>query len=55
MTTDQTKIQLCDVMLTMEHLQKQFEQCQQYKQQLLQRLQEMEKVDVVQDGAATEE
>ncbi len=55
MTTDQTKIQLCDVMLTIEHLQRQFEQLSQYKQQLLQQLQELEKVGVVQEVAATEE
>ncbi len=55
MTTDQTKIQLCEIMLTMEQVQRQFEQLGQYKQQLLQQLQELEKVDVVQEVAATEE
>lgn len=55
MTADQTKIQLCEIMLTMEQVQRQFEQLGQYKQQLLQQLQEMEKVAVVQEGEAIEE
>lgn len=55
MTSDQTKIQLCDIMLTMEHLQRQFEQCQQYKQQLLQQIQELEKANVIQEATTFEE
>ena len=55
MTEDQTKIQLCEIMLTMEHVQRQFEQLSQYKQQLLQQLQEMEKIAVVQEEEAIEE
>ncbi|WP_312516227.1 hypothetical protein [Anaerospora sp.] len=55
MTKEEIKVQMCDIMLTMEHLQRQFEQCQQYKQQLLQRLQELEKAVIVKEVAATEE
>jgi flagellar biosynthesis chaperone FliJ len=55
MTKEEIKVQLCDIMLTIEHVQRQFEQLSQYKQQLLQQLQELEKVGVVQEVAATEE
>jgi len=55
MTKEEIKVQLCDIMLNMEHLQRQFEQCQQYKQQLLQQLQKLEQAGVVEAAAATEE
>jgi len=51
MTAIEIKVQLCEVMLTMEHLQRQFEQYGQYKQQLQQQLQEAVKAEQAQKVA----